>query len=92
MVMEILPGIHQVPGLRWRNSYLLVDDETLNLVDAGLPGDGKKILDYIRRIGRRPTELARIIVIQTTPDPLKRCPKLPAPLSWSTDRTLATPK
>ena len=72
--MEILPGIHQVPGLRWRNSYLLVDDKALTLVDASLPGDGEKILDYIRRIGRNPTELGRIIVAHSHPDhtgPLK---------------------
>ena len=74
MLMEILPGIHQVPGLRWRNSYLLVEDEALTLVDAGLPGDGRKILGYIRRIARSPTELARIIVTHSHPDhtgPLK---------------------
>ena len=72
--MEILPGIHQVPGLRWRNSYLLVDDGALTLVDAGLPGDGGKILGYIQRICRSPTELTRIIVTHSHPDhtgPLK---------------------
>ena len=73
--MEILPGIHQVPGLRWRNAYLLVEEECLTLIDAGLPGDGKKIFGYIDHIGRRPSELARVIVTHSHPDhtgPLKR--------------------
>ena len=72
--MEILPGIHLVPGLRWRNAYLLVEEECLTLIDAGLPGDGKKIFGYIDHIGRRPSELARVIVTHSHPDhtgPLK---------------------
>ena len=68
MVMEILPVIHQVPGLRWSNAYLMVDDEELTLVDAGLPGEGRKILDYVNRIGRSPSELVRIIVTHSHPD------------------------
>jgi glyoxylase-like metal-dependent hydrolase (beta-lactamase superfamily II) len=73
--MEIVPGIHQVPGLRWSNAYLLVEEERLTLVDAGLPGDGKKIFGYIRHLGRSPLELERVIVTHSHPDhtgPLKR--------------------
>ena len=73
--MEILPGIHQVPGLRWSNAYLLVEEERLTLVDAGLPGDGKRIFKYIRHLGRSPLELERVIVTHSHPDhtgPLKR--------------------
>ena len=66
--MEILPGIHQVPGLTWSNAYLLVEENNLTLVDAGLPGEGKKILDYIGRIGRSPLELERLIVTHSHPD------------------------
>ena len=66
--MEILPGIHLVAGLRWSNAYLLVEDERLTLVDAGLPGYGKKILGYIVSIGRKPSELTRVIVTHSHPD------------------------
>ena len=66
--MEIFPGIHQVPGLRWSNAYLLVEEERLTLVDAGLPGDGNKIVAYITRIGRSPSELERLIVTHSHPD------------------------
>ena len=73
--MEVRPGIHQVPGLRWSNAYLLVEDESLTLIDAGVPGDGKKILRYIQSIGREPSELARVLLTHSHPDhtgPLKR--------------------
>ena len=48
--MEILPGIHQVPGLRWSNAYLLVEEDRITLIDAGLLGDGGKILSYIESV------------------------------------------
>ena len=77
--MEILPGIHQVPGLRWSNAYLLVEEQGLTLIDAGLPGDGEKIFSYIDRIDRRPSEIERIIVTHSHPDhtgPIKRLSRL----------------
>ena len=73
--MEILPGIHQVPGLRWSNAYLVAEDDQLTLIDAGLPGAWKKISSYIHRIGRNTSELAQVIVTHGHPDhtgPLKK--------------------
>tara|TARA_B100000315_G_scaffold169291_1_gene157861 strand:- start:1387 stop:2124 length:738 start_codon:yes stop_codon:yes gene_type:complete len=72
--VEICPGVHQVPGLRWSNAYLLVEPDRLTLIDSGLPGDGKKILAYIQHLGRSPSELERVIVTHGHPDhtgPLK---------------------
>ena len=72
--MEICPGVHQVPGLRWSNAYLLVEPARLTLIDSGLPGDGKKVLAYIQQLGRSPSELERVIVTHGHPDhtgPLK---------------------
>ena len=40
--MEILSGVHLIPDLRWSNAYLLVEEERLTLVDAGLPGAPRK--------------------------------------------------
>jgi glyoxylase-like metal-dependent hydrolase (beta-lactamase superfamily II) len=59
--MEILPQIHRLEGTRGAHIYLLVED-TLTLIDTGLPGNGARILDYIRRLGRSPQELTRIIL------------------------------
>ena len=73
--MEILPGIHQVPGLKWSNAYLVVEEAGLTLVDAGLPGAWKQIFRYIESIKRSPSELIRVIVTHSHPDhtgPLKK--------------------
>jgi len=59
--MEIIPQVHRIERVRGANVYLLVDD-TLTLIDTGLPGNGKRILAYITRIGRAPAELNRIII------------------------------
>ena len=66
--MEVLPGIHRVPGLRLANSYLLVEDRQLTLIDAGIAGSGGKILAYLRRLGRCPDELTRVLLTHSHPD------------------------
>ena len=66
--MEIRPGIHQIPGTRWSNAYLIVEEECLTLIDAGLPWDGSKILWYIDSIGRSPQELQRVVLTHSHPD------------------------
>lgn len=66
--MEIHPGIHQVPGLRWSNAYLLVDEERLTLIDAGVPGDANKLLRYIKEIGISPHRLEQVVLTHSHPD------------------------
>ena len=66
--MEIRPGIHQVPGLKWSNAYLLVEDAELTLIDGGIPGDGSKILRYISQLGHTPQDLTRIVLTHSHPD------------------------
>ena len=45
--MEVVPGIHKVDGTWGGNVYLLVDEDSLDLVDAALPFNAGKILHYI---------------------------------------------
>ena len=66
--MEIRPGIHQIPGLKCSNAFLLVEDSGLTLIDGGLPGDGSKVLNYISRLGHAPQDLQRIILTHIHPD------------------------
>ena len=66
--MEIRPGIHQIPGLRISNAYLLEDADSLSLIDAGLPWNRGRILRYIESIGRNPRELCRILLTHSHPD------------------------
>ena len=65
--MEILPGIHAVPGIRWSRIYLIEDDR-LALVDSGFPWDARRVLDYIVSIGRRPDDLDSILMTHSHPD------------------------
>ena len=66
--MEIRPGIHRIPGLRISNAYLLEDSDSLTLIDAGLPWDRRKILRYIKSIGRNSEELHRILLTHSHAD------------------------
>lgn len=58
---EILPGVHQVPGVQG-NCYLLERDG-LCLIDSGMPRSTTKILSYIRNtLKKDPRELQYIIL------------------------------
>ncbi len=90
--MEIRPGIHQIPGLKWSNAFLLVEDSGLTLIDGGLPGDGSKVLNYISRLGHAPQDLQRIILTHSHPDhsgPMKELSRLSGAsitIHWSDTR------
>ena len=65
--MEILPGIHRLPGVRWSRAYL-IEAETLAMVDSGLPWNTGTVLRYIESIGRHPEELSHILMTHAHPD------------------------
>ena len=57
---EILQNIYLMSEGR-SNSYLLTGED-LTLVDTGMPGDDKQILQGIRELGRSPGELRHILI------------------------------
>lgn len=59
--MQIAPNLYLAEGVRGANVYLIVED-TLTLVDTGLPGNTPAIGRYISRLGRRPDELKRVVL------------------------------
>src|SRR5262249_27567413 len=59
--MEALPGIHRIDGVI-ANVYLLVEPQGLTLIDTGMPGSSRKILDYVRRIGHSPRDVTTILL------------------------------
>ena len=65
--MEVIPGIHSVPGTRVSRIYL-IEDEELTLVDTGMPWSAGRVFKYIESIGRRPDELSRILMTHNHPD------------------------
>ena len=74
--MEVVPGIHKIDGTWGGNVYLLVDDDGLDLVDAALPFNTGKILRYINRLGRDPSELRYLILTHAHPDHTGTIPNL----------------
>ena len=65
--MEVLPGVHQVPGIRWSRVYL-IEDRSMALVDSGPPWSAGKVVRYIRSIGRDPADLGHILMTHSHPD------------------------
>ena len=65
--MEILPNVHLIPDII-ANPYLIVEPEGLTLVDTGIPGSEKKILNYISDLGRSPHDLKRILITHSDLD------------------------
>jgi glyoxylase-like metal-dependent hydrolase (beta-lactamase superfamily II) len=59
--MEIMPNLHLVPGVRGVNAYLLLGDAP-TLVDTGMPGSDRAILNYMDRLGLELGELARVVI------------------------------
>jgi hydroxyacylglutathione hydrolase len=59
--MEIVPGIHQIDGVNG-NCYIIARD-ALTLIDTGLPGNSKKIMNYIKNtLQRKPEEIKTIVL------------------------------
>lgn len=65
--MILAPGIHRVDGVFPNNVYLLTEGD-LTLIDSGLPGNGRKIVNYIRAVGRKPDRLKLIVATHHHPD------------------------
>jgi glyoxylase-like metal-dependent hydrolase (beta-lactamase superfamily II) len=65
--MEIAPNVHQLQ-LGFVNAYLIVEADGLTLIDSGMPGSDKKILDYVSGLGRLPSDLKRIILTHSDID------------------------
>ncbi|NKQ34169.1 MAG: MBL fold metallo-hydrolase [Chloroflexi bacterium] len=65
--MELSPNLHWLDGGA-SNLYLIVEEEGLTLVDAGVPKRQQLVLDTIEQINRSPSELTRIVVTHADVD------------------------
>lgn len=65
--MEVLPNVHLIPNVI-ANTFLLVDEDGLTLVDAGLPNSQGKILNYLASLGYAPGDLRRILITHADTD------------------------
>jgi glyoxylase-like metal-dependent hydrolase (beta-lactamase superfamily II) len=64
--MKIIEGIHRVDeassNIAHSNVYLIINGKELLIVDTGMPGNAKKTVEYIQKIGHQPTEVSTIIL------------------------------
>ncbi len=62
-----MPKVHLVPNII-ANPYLIIDPDGLTLIDTGIPGSSKKILQYISERGFSAKDLVRIIITHSDVD------------------------
>ena len=60
--MEVADGIFKVEGMLVANAYLVLLEDGLMLVDTGMPGNAKRILAFVERLGRQPRELRHVVL------------------------------
>jgi glyoxylase-like metal-dependent hydrolase (beta-lactamase superfamily II) len=65
--VKVVDNVYLVPRIT-ANPYLIVDEDGLTLIDAGLPGSHKMILSYIARLGKTPYDVKRIILTHSDLD------------------------
>ena len=60
-------GLRQIPDFGFSNAYIVdLDGQSLALIDTGTPGKVKKVIDFLASIGRKPSDIAYIVL--THPD------------------------
>ncbi len=65
--MEIIPNVHVISG-SMVNCYLIVDPDGLTLIDTGLPGNAKRVLQVVEGLGRKPGNVKRIVITHADGD------------------------
>jgi hydroxyacylglutathione hydrolase len=66
--MEIARGIYHMGQVRGANSYLILADGSAAVIDTGMPGNEKRIVEYARRVGVEATKLQYIILTHSDID------------------------
>ena len=65
--MSLPPQVCRIRGMA-SNQYLILEPGELTLIDAGLPGNQKKVLRVLAHLGFRPTDLRRILITHADGD------------------------
>src|SRR5512133_3978571 len=64
--MQITKNIHRIGG--FVNQYLLIDNDDMTLIDAGMPANAGNIIKYIKNAGLDPDNLKRILITHSDSD------------------------
>jgi glyoxylase-like metal-dependent hydrolase (beta-lactamase superfamily II) len=76
--MQVQPGIEYVDDTSPAHIYVLDDKGEITLIDAGLPNEGPKVLEYLQKSGRAPEQVKRIVVTHRHGDHAGAVPALVA--------------
>jgi glyoxylase-like metal-dependent hydrolase (beta-lactamase superfamily II) len=62
LMVELVPGVHLVDSPVGCNTYLIIGDGGVTLVDTGLKGNEKRIYRCMQKLGYKPRDIERIII------------------------------
>lgn len=60
--MQLAPSLHRIGGSSLVNSYLIADQTGVTLVDAGLPGDWKRLSVELAAMGRSLDDIRGVVL------------------------------
>ena len=66
--MEIVSGIHEIDGVPIVNCYIIISGKNLILVDTGMPGNFNRVVNYIKKLGKAPSDLKYILLTHSDVD------------------------
>jgi len=65
--MKIIDNLYLVPDVM-ANTYILVDEDGVTLIDTGMPRSEKKILAYLATLGKAADDVKRILLTHSDVD------------------------
>lgn len=68
MSEQLAPGIIRIPTTRRDNAFLVEAEDGFTLVDVGWAGAPRAILRTIAELGRKPSDIKRVVITHAHPD------------------------
>ena len=66
--VELVPGVHGIRSRGVGRAYLVVEGDRVTLIDTGTRGNAGTILAAVASLGRRPTDIRRVVLTHWHPD------------------------
>ena len=66
--MKISDDIYRIDGVRGANAYLVILPTGLAIVDTGMPGNGRGIVEFLGTLGFQPSDLRHIVLTHSDID------------------------
>ena len=73
---QLAPGVTRVATTKRDNAFLVDGDDGLTLVDVGWGGSPKVLLDAVAGLGRKPSDIRRVVLTHAHPDHVKGAAEL----------------